>query len=134
MTAALGFDGARAARGKRGEGFRYMLILMNNARSAWGSSRSACARRRCGWRASTPRNGVDGKTVDRHEMIADYLDEWRSTSSPSARWPCRRLSRGARQKKKLFAEHGAGRTDLDAARLQREGKQHEKLARRVTPS
>lgn len=76
-TCALVFDRAPAHLiGNRGEGFRYMLLLMNNARlgvgfeslglceSAYRLARDYAAERRS-----------MGKTIDRHEVIADYLDE-----------------------------------------------------------
>jgi len=79
-TCALAFDGARAELiGQRGEGFRYMLILMNNARLGVGFESlglSECAYRIAREYAAERRSM--GKTIDRHEMIADYLDEMRS--------------------------------------------------------
>jgi 3-(methylthio)propanoyl-CoA dehydrogenase len=136
VTAALGFDRTPAQLvGRRGEGFRYMLILMNNARLGVGfESIGLCEAALRMAREYAAQRPSMGKTVDRHEMIADYLDEMeidivaiRALAMHGA------YHEELGQKKKLFAKHGAGRTDLDAARLQREGKQHEKLARRVTP-
>lgn len=76
-TCALHFDRAPAQLvGKRGEGFKQMLTLMNNARvgvgfeciglceAAWRKARAYAAERRS-----------MGKSIDRHEMIADMLDE-----------------------------------------------------------
>jgi hypothetical protein len=76
-TCAISFDETPAELiGERGEGFRQMLMLMNNARVAVGfESIGLCekayrlAREYAGERESM------GKTIDRHEMIADYLDE-----------------------------------------------------------
>lgn len=80
VTAALSFDRAPAQLiGKRGDGFKHMLTLMNNARlgvgfeslglceSAWRMSKAYAAERRS-----------MGKTIDRHELIADYLAEMQS--------------------------------------------------------
>ncbi|MBF0225700.1 MAG: acyl-CoA dehydrogenase family protein [Desulfobacterales bacterium] len=62
--------------GKRGDGFKLMLQIMNNARigvgfEALGICESA-------WRMAkdyaSKRHSM-GKTIDKHEMIADYLDE-----------------------------------------------------------
>ena len=65
--------------GKRGEGFKHMLLLMNNARvgvsfeslglceAAYRLARDYAAERRS-----------MGKTIDQHEMIADMLDEMKS--------------------------------------------------------
>ena len=76
-TASLTFERAPAHLiGKRGEGFKYMLTLMNNARVGVGfeciglcEAAIRLAKEYASERASM------GKTIDRHEMIADYLDE-----------------------------------------------------------
>jgi alkylation response protein AidB-like acyl-CoA dehydrogenase len=76
-TASLSFDRAPAQLvGERGEGFKFMLTLMNNARLAVGyeclgicESALRMAREYAQERFSM------GKTIDRHEMIADLLDE-----------------------------------------------------------
>ncbi|MCA9655287.1 MAG: acyl-CoA dehydrogenase family protein [Myxococcales bacterium] len=79
-TAALSFERAPAHLiGKRGEGFRYMLLLMNNARLGVGfESIGLCeASYRCALEYAEQRPSM-GKTIDRHEMIADYLDQMRT--------------------------------------------------------
>ena len=76
-TCAVTFDRSPAFLiGKRGEGFKYMLTLMNNARvgvgfECLGLSESAYRVAR-GYAEERPSMG---KTIDKHEMIADYLDE-----------------------------------------------------------
>ena len=80
VTAALAFDRAPAELiGKRGEGFKYMLVLMNNARVGVGFEciglLEAAYRLARGLRRRAPSMG---KTIARHEMIADYLDEMRT--------------------------------------------------------
>jgi alkylation response protein AidB-like acyl-CoA dehydrogenase len=77
VTAALSFDRAPAKLiGKRGEGFKYMLVLMNNARLGVGfESIGLCE---ASWRmakAYAEERRSMGKAIARHEMIADYLDE-----------------------------------------------------------
>jgi alkylation response protein AidB-like acyl-CoA dehydrogenase len=77
VTAALSFDRAPAKLiGKRGEGFKYMLVLMNNARLGVGfESIGLCE---ASWRmakAYAEERRSMGKVIARHEMIADYLDE-----------------------------------------------------------
>ncbi len=62
--------------GQRGEGFRLMLVLMNNARiivafEALGTCEAAFRTAR----AYAEERVAMGKTLARHEMIADYLDE-----------------------------------------------------------
>jgi alkylation response protein AidB-like acyl-CoA dehydrogenase len=76
-TCALTFEQAPAHLiGKRGEGFQYMLTLMNNARVGVGfESLGLCeAAYRLAKEYAAERRSM-GKTIDRHEMIADYLDE-----------------------------------------------------------
>jgi alkylation response protein AidB-like acyl-CoA dehydrogenase len=76
-TVAVSFDRAPARLiGKRGEGFRGMLLLMNNARIAVGfeSLGIAEAAYRLAKDYASQRPSM-GKTIDKHEIIADYLDE-----------------------------------------------------------
>jgi alkylation response protein AidB-like acyl-CoA dehydrogenase len=76
-TAALTFDRTPAELvGKRGDGFRQMLELMNNARLAVGfESVGLCEAALRMARAYAAERQSMGKTIDRHEIIADYLDE-----------------------------------------------------------
>jgi len=76
-TAALTFERAPAhLLGERGEGFRYMLLLMNNARLGVGfQSIGICEAAYRLARAYAEERPSMGKTIDRHEMIADYLDQ-----------------------------------------------------------
>lgn len=76
-TCALEFDGSEGHLiGKRGEGFKLMLIIMNNARvgvgfESLGLMESAARMAR----AYAEERPSMGKTIDRHEMIAEYLDD-----------------------------------------------------------
>lgn len=80
VTAALSFDRAPARLiGQRGEGFKYMLTLMNNARIGVGFESIGlmeCAYRMASEYAAERRSM--GKPIARHEMLADYLDEMRT--------------------------------------------------------
>src|SRR5690606_27348697 len=80
VTAALSFDRAPAHLiGKRGEGFKMMLLLMNNARLGVGfESIGMCETAYRMARAYAEERPSMGKTIDRHEIIADYLDEMRT--------------------------------------------------------
>jgi alkylation response protein AidB-like acyl-CoA dehydrogenase len=79
-TVSISFEDTPAELiGERGEGFKYMLLLMNNARVGVGfealgamenSYRAAAA-----YAAERPSMG---KTIDKHEMIADLLEEMRT--------------------------------------------------------
>lgn len=77
VTAALSFERSPAQLiGKRGEGFRYMLTLMNNARVGVGfESIGLCeAALRLARDYAAERRSM-GKTIDQHEMIAELLEE-----------------------------------------------------------
>jgi alkylation response protein AidB-like acyl-CoA dehydrogenase len=79
-TVAISFERAPAhLLGKRGEGFKYMLMLMNNARVGVGFEAlglcEAAYRLARDYAAQRPSMG---KILDRHEMIADMLDEMRT--------------------------------------------------------
>jgi 3-(methylthio)propanoyl-CoA dehydrogenase len=76
-TVTISFDKTPALLiGDVGEGFKYMLLLMNNARIAVGfeaiglcESALRMAREYAAQRPSM------GKMIDKHEIIADYFDE-----------------------------------------------------------
>ncbi len=76
-TVAISFDRCPAHLvGERGEGFKYMLHLMNGARVGVGFE--ALGLCEAAWRkakAYAAERPSMGKTIDQHEMIADMLDE-----------------------------------------------------------
>ena len=77
VTAALRFDRAPAELvGQPGGGFRQMLELINHARIGVGfESIGLCeAALRLARAYAAERRSMD-RTIDRHEIIADYLDE-----------------------------------------------------------
>jgi len=62
--------------GERGEGFRYMLMLMNNARVGVGYE--SLGAMEAAWRAAVAyaaERPSMGKPIDQHEMIAELLEE-----------------------------------------------------------
>lgn len=62
--------------GSRGEGFRLMLVLMNNARIAVAfEALGTCEAAYRTARTYAEERVTMGKPIARHEMIADYLDE-----------------------------------------------------------
>ena len=78
-TVTISFDRTPAELiGKRGDGFRQMLLLMNNARIGVGFEAiglcEAAFRAARDYAAGRPSMG---KTIDKHELIADYFDEMR---------------------------------------------------------
>lgn len=131
-TATLSFERSPAHLiGKRGEGFKYMLLLMNNARLGVGfESIGLCeAAYRMAKDYAEQRPSM-GKTIDRHEMIADYLDQMRTEIQG-----LRALAMAG-----AFHEEMAQKLDI-AARvddgraegLQRSRARHTAAARRLTP-
>ncbi len=76
-TVAVSFDRAPALLvGEVGEGFRMMLLLMNNARIAVGfESLGLCESAYRAAKEYAAQRPSMGKTIDKHEIIADYLDE-----------------------------------------------------------
>lgn len=76
-TASLMFEDTPAELvGQRGEGFKLMLTLMNGARVGVGfEGVGVCEAALRLARAYAAERRSMGKTIDRHEMIADYLDE-----------------------------------------------------------
>jgi alkylation response protein AidB-like acyl-CoA dehydrogenase len=66
--------------GERGEGFKLMLLLMNNARIGVGfEALGVCE---AAWRMAREYASVRrsmGKTIDQHELVADMLDEMEVT-------------------------------------------------------
>ncbi|MEQ1568709.1 MAG: acyl-CoA dehydrogenase family protein [Myxococcota bacterium] len=79
-TVAISFDRAPAHLiGARGKGFEAMLLLMNGARVGVGFEALGLAEAayRMAKRYAAERPSM-GKTIDRHELVADYLDEART--------------------------------------------------------
>ena len=135
VTTALQFDGVPGELiGKRGEGFKYMLTLMNGARvgvgfEAIGLAESAMRMAR----AYAEERRSMGKAIARHEMIADYLDEMevdikalRALAVTSA------IHDELAQKLYMFAAAGDG-TDDERAHAKKEIERHRRHARRLTP-
>ena len=125
-TAALTFDNAPAELiGRPGEGFRYMLEIMNNARLGVGfESIGLCEAALRMARAYAAERRAMGKTIDRHEMIADYLDEMESDIVG-----LRALAMHAA----FHEEVGHKKALLGGAELRDEARAHRMTARRTTP-
>jgi alkylation response protein AidB-like acyl-CoA dehydrogenase len=136
VTAQLTFDQAPAQLiGKRGEGFDYMLLLMNGARVGVGFECiglcEAATRLATGY--AEGRRSM-GKTIDQHEMIADYLDEMR-TDTQAIRALCvyGAFHEEMAQKIQIKLTLDRALSATDRARLEKESKGHKQKARRVTP-
>ena len=135
VTAQLDFERAPAMLvGERGQGFEYMLLLMNNARLGVGFEclglQEAAHRLAAAYAAE--RKSM-GKTIDKHEMIADYLDEMR-TDAQALRALCVHgaFHEELAQKKMLIVKYAA-LPDTQKKELEREIVRHKRSARRVTP-
>jgi alkylation response protein AidB-like acyl-CoA dehydrogenase len=134
-TVAITFDRSPAQLvGRAGEGFRYMLEIMNHARLGVGfESIGLCEAAVRMARAYAAERRSMGKTIDKHEMIADYLDEMemdvialRALAMHAA------FHEEVGHKQELFGRFTAG-GKLDPERLGREAKAHRAAARRATP-
>jgi len=122
-TAALTFERAPAELvGKRGEGFKYMLTLMNNARIGVGfECIGLCEAAYRVAKAYAAERKSMGKTIDQHELIAEMLEEMeigligmRALAVESC------FAEEMARKHTLFGHHGSA-------------KRWSKIARRLTP-
>jgi alkylation response protein AidB-like acyl-CoA dehydrogenase len=133
-TANITFDKTPAYLvGERGEGFKYMLVLMNNARigvgfECIGLSEAAV---RLAKEYAAERRSM-GKTIDKHEMIADYIDEMESDIIG-----LRALAVHSAVEEELaqkFAIEARITTDeVEKKRLEKRARKHKRVARRATP-
>ena len=136
VTAALSFERAPAQLiGERGQGFEYMLTLMNGARVGVGfECVGLCeAAIRTAEAYAAERRSM-GKTIDRHEMIADYLDEMK-TDVQGIRALCVEGVFHEEMGQKLGLQLKF-RGDLSAEErkaLEKKAARHRRAARRVTP-
>jgi hypothetical protein len=136
VTAALSFDRVPAQLiGQRGEGFKYMLLLMNNARlgvgfEAIGLGEAALRLAR----AYAEERRSMGKPIARHEMIADWLDEMQTDL-----YGLRALAMAGAfheemtQKAGLLTRFVPPTDDLENRRLAALLAEHRRASRRLTP-
>ncbi len=134
-TMAVTFDRAPAELvGRPGDGFRHMLEIMNHARIGVGfQSIGLCeAAYRLARDYAAERRSM-GKTIDRHEMIADYLDEMESdivglrALAMHAAFHDEVAHKMAHYGRFLPPSNGS------AGGLEREARSHKAIARRATP-
>ena len=134
-TCSISFDRSPAQLiGRRGEGFKNMLLLMNNARlgvgfEALGLCESAY---RMAKQYASERSSM-GKTIDQHEIIADYLDEMRTDIQG-----IRALTMYGAVNEEItyrlrIQENMGGLSELEAKRINRLHKSAAAKSRRVTP-
>jgi alkylation response protein AidB-like acyl-CoA dehydrogenase len=136
VTAALQFERTPARLiGQRGEGFKYMLMLMNNARVGVGfeSIGLAEAAYRMAAAYAEERRSM-GKAIARHEMIADYLDEMRTDIQGMRALAIASSFHEELSQKLAMLERFRGlATESEKARIEHELPRQRAAARRFTP-
>jgi 3-(methylthio)propanoyl-CoA dehydrogenase len=136
VTASLVFERAPAELiGKRGDGFKHMLTLMNGARVGVGFESlglmEAAYRLAKNYAAERPSMG---KTIDKHEMIADYLDQMQNeiqavrAIAMKAAWHDEMA-----QKTRLLLKLRPPQDEAEKSKLKAQEKHHARTARRITP-
>jgi 3-(methylthio)propanoyl-CoA dehydrogenase len=135
-TAALTFDRVPGELiGELGEGFKYMLVLMNNARLGVGFEGIGIseAALRMSKEYADGRKSM-GKSIAKHEMIADLLDEMESDVKAMRSLAVRACFHEEMAQKINLVLQFEPPTDADAKRdLEKQYKRHAKRARRYTP-
>ena len=135
-TVAINFDETPAFLvGKRGEGFKYMLTLMNNARVGVGfESLGICeAALRMSKEYAAQRPSM-GKTIDKHEMIADYIDEMETDiQGIRALGVASAFHEEMAQKIGLMLKFMPPETDEELRKMESRLKYHQSNSRRLTP-
>jgi alkylation response protein AidB-like acyl-CoA dehydrogenase len=135
-TVTVNFDKTPAQLvGARGEGFKQMLLLMNNARIGVGFESLGLAE--AAWRMAAEYASVRqsmGKTIDRHELVADMLDEMQS-SVEGLRALCMRVAmlNETYQRKRMRLHHLLSEDDPERVELGREVDALKNQTRRLTP-
>ena len=121
--------------GQRGDGFRMMLLLMNNARLGVGFESlgicEAAYRLAAAYAAERP---AMGKMIARHEMIADYLDEMRTNIQALRALAMEgAFQEEMAQKLGLMQRFQPPATAEEKKQLEREIAKHQAKSRRLTP-
>jgi alkylation response protein AidB-like acyl-CoA dehydrogenase len=135
VTAQLDFERAPAQLvGKRGQGFEYMLTLMNGARLGVGFECLGLgeAALRLAKAYAAERRSM-GKSIDQHEMIADYLDEMGTDLCGVRALAVHGAYHEELAQKKAMRVQFGRLSDAERAQLEREVRRHKRQARRVTP-
>lgn len=136
-TCTVSFDRTPAQLiGERGEGFKHMLTLMNNARVGVGFESLGLmeAAMRLAKAYAEERRSM-GKTIDRHEMIADYFDEMETDIvgiRAMAMHGCYHEEMAQKQAILIKYIHDSGE-DLGRKRAEKAKRRHAAKSRRATP-
>ena len=135
-TVAISFDETPAHLiGERGDGFKLMLRLMNSARVGVGfEAIGLCeAALRLAKDYAAERASM-GKTIDRHEMIADYLDEMQTDIQGLRALAVRAgFHEEMTEKLRMALEFFPPADAMERKRMEREQRRHGAVARRYTP-
>jgi alkylation response protein AidB-like acyl-CoA dehydrogenase len=121
--------------GERGEGFKYMLLLMNGARVGVGfESLGLCEAAYRAAKAYAAERVSMGKTIDQHEMIADYLDEmYTDTQAIRAMAVSACIHEEMQRKLQIKLDHFPPSDPAEVARIEKEIKRRRARARHLTP-
>lgn len=135
-TIAVSFDRSPARLiGKRGEGFKNMLLLMNSARVSVGfESIGLCEASLRLAREYAAERVAMGKTIDRHEMIAEYLEDMQTEIQGMralAVFAAEEEEKAIRLKQRAILWHDEG--SAEAKELRKQAKGHAHKARQATP-
>jgi len=135
-TIAISFDRSPAHLiGRRGDGFKHMLLLMNNARVGVGfECLGLCEAAYRMAKAYAQERPSMGKTIDKHEMIADYLEQM-ETDIQAIRAMCvyAGYREEMRQKLELKLRFWPPEDTAERERLERLVKRYKAETRNVTP-
>jgi hypothetical protein len=134
-TCTVGYDRSPARLiGKRGEGFKQMLLLMNNARIGVGFECLGVAE--AAWRAAkayAAERPSMGKTIDKHEMIAEMLEGMQTDIQAIRAMGITACWHEELAQKANIALKYLPMDDERRAELERERRSHERKSRRLTP-
>jgi alkylation response protein AidB-like acyl-CoA dehydrogenase len=134
-TCTVSFDRSPARLiGKRGEGFKQMLLLMNNARIGVGFECLGVAE--AAWRAArayAAERPSMGKTIDQHEMIAQMLEDMQTDIQAIRAMGVTACWHEELAQKANIALTFLPLDDARRAELERDLRRHQRSSRRLTP-
>lgn len=134
-TCAVTFERAPAHLiGERGEGFKQMLLLMNNARIGVGfECIGICESALRLARAYAEERRAFGKSIDRHEMIADMMDEMETDIRALRAMAVTAAYHEEMAYRLQNWTRRANADELASQRFLRRANEHKAAARRITP-
>lgn len=135
-TAVLVYEDSKGELiGRRGEGFELMLLLMNSARLAVGfESLGICEAAMRSVKEYAAQRVTMGKTIDRHEMIADYMEDM-NLYTRGLRALCFEAAQKVEKSVKLeqILKHDPPKDEAQRATLERKVARLKRQARDMTP-